>query len=182
MNEWQFGRKISYAPLIKSIGFSAILGLASVPFIGTYWAIGIWLAGFMVLALGYYPAVLWSQYGHWDVTAGKVSFYRYNTWPLRIRAIFAPHHVATDSINLGQVHKARLVQGKEVIESKDILAFNYAPEFYMPWMRTQRYIEITLEDGTHLYLDLSGNRAHQIKSDANVTAALSYLNEPEFSR
>lgn len=181
LNKWDFGRHISMKPLITSLIVGCMFMLVMLPFfskIGFQYSLVVGIIAFLFVSSIYFPKYLALQYGFWQVTPQGISYYRYNRWSDRIRAIFNPHAVPQELLPFDQIQSVSVVVGHKIIESREIIGaplMAYAPEFYLPWMRTARYLNLKLKNGEEIQLDLSWNYRKHDKSQEYLADMLAYI-------
>lgn len=182
LNKWNFGRQISYRPLITSVVIALALMLISTPLfsnVGFGYALVVGVVVFLFVAVISFPAHLAVQYGFWQVTPKGISYYNYASWQDRVHAIFRPRAVQQNLVQFDQIQTVTVVVGHKIIESKEIIGpmymVAYAPEFYLPWMRTARYLDLKLSNGEEVHLDLSWNYQKHDKPDKYLSEMMSYL-------
>jgi len=139
--EKDFARKLSWRPLFNSLILGAAIGTFIYILTDKGLAVGIILGvmAFLIQSMIIYPRYLPSLYGRWKVTNGAVSYYDYNTWIKRIKAIFLP---------IGK--KQKTVAFEDIISYS--LIVNKKSDKVMP-----HYIVLKLDDGHDVALDLSWN-------------------------
>ncbi len=90
--EKSFARKLNWKPLFNSLVLGAAIGSFTYILADNDITAGIVLGtvAFLIQSTIVYPRYLPSLYGCWKVNDGAVSYYDYNTWTKRIKAIFLP--------------------------------------------------------------------------------------------
>ncbi|MFC6202067.1 hypothetical protein ACFP1L_09330 [Lactiplantibacillus nangangensis] len=181
LNKWVFGRQISMRPLITSLVVGAAFMLVMLPFfskIGLQYVLVVGIVAFLLVSMLYFPQYLVLQYGFWQVTSQGIHYYRYNSWSDRVRAIFNPHATPQELLRFDQIKSVSVVVGHKIIESREIIGaplMAYAPEFYLPWMRTARYLNLKLKNGEEVRLDLSWDYRKHDKSQDYLADMVSYI-------
>lgn len=156
--EWDFGRKLNLAPLLKGILISLVIGIALLVFGSTVLALTLGLLAFCVTVFYVYPNTLERTYGYWKVDQSGIYYYDYRKWFTKVIAVLLPLNFALTKINFDDVTDLKIVQGTHVLNSSDVLgSAYYAPEVIFTSMRTKCCLRIFLKDGTKVDLDLSYN-------------------------
>lgn len=139
--EKSFARKLNGKPLFNSLILGAAIGSFTYILADKDIAAGVVLGtiAFLIQSTIIYPRYLPSLYGRWKINDGAVSYYDYNTWMKRIKAIFLPIGKKQESVSFEDIMSYSLVVNK-----KD--------DKVLP-----HYIILKLDNGHDVALDLSWN-------------------------
>lgn len=158
MESVDFGRKINYVPMYISWGAGILVGLLF--FIFTKVAllsIILGITALVVVAL-IYAWMLADFYGYWELSETGIKYFNYQNFSVRFQSVLFPFSEATAEFKYTDVKKLTVVVGKDMNAPANILGGSfYAPKKIMFHLPTPYYLDLQLNDGREVNLDLSAD-------------------------
>ncbi|WCG35665.1 hypothetical protein [Companilactobacillus farciminis] len=155
----EFGRKVSYKPLLVIVAVSLIIGAFIYTFSDSIMIAGAFAILCLVIGPFLYSINLNNNYGYWEVTDKGIYFYDYSTLDRKLSAIIVPAKTNQEFLEFSKIAKISLVSGEGIKVPDNIVGgvfFNvYAPERLLVNLATPFYLELKTTDGFEIILDLS---------------------------
>ncbi|WP_201307113.1 hypothetical protein [Companilactobacillus farciminis] len=155
----EFGRKVSYKPLLVIVAVSLIIGAFIYIFSDSIMIAGAFAILCLVIGPFLYSINLNNNYGYWEVTDKGIYFYDYSTLDRKLSAIIVPAKTNQEFLEFSKIAKISLVSGEGIKVPDNIVGgvfFSvYAPERLLVNLATPFYLELKTTDGFEIILDLS---------------------------
>ncbi|AUI72714.1 hypothetical protein COSHB9_21110 [Companilactobacillus alimentarius] len=158
MESIDFGRKINYVPMAISWGVGLIAGILIYIFTRqALLAVILGVAILVVVAL-VYAKTLSDFYGYWSIDDKGITSFNYQNFNVRFQSVLLTFSEDPLKIEFKNIKSLKVVVGKDMNAPANILGGSFnAPKRIMFHLPTPYYLELQLNDGREIYLDLSAD-------------------------
>jgi len=162
MNEFTFGRKINYVPLLVSLGVGIIISIFFFMLFNQTVISILFGVLSLVVAIGLYLINLSNSYGYWEISQQEIIYCDYNSNGKKLQAILFPFGKHQTELKLDQIKSASLVVGKKMTVPANIKAA--PPSAYLVcYYPSAYYLGLKLKNDQEVDLDLSRDEENKDK-------------------
>ncbi len=170
----EFGRRISYKPLLIILLVSILIGYFIYTFSNQI-AIAI-LFGVICFIVGplLYSINLSNLYGYWKIDENGIQYCDYSTFGKRMSAILFPFGSKESTIKFDEIESSSVFAGKGIQAPDWALGgvlYGYTPNTILNRFPSEYYFDLKLKNDQEINLDLSQN----IDDDTNIENTIKLL-------
>ncbi|CAJ1182007.1 hypothetical protein CPR19088_GLDEOEPO_01561 [Companilactobacillus paralimentarius] len=158
MDKIEFGRKINYVPMTVSLVTGLVVGLLIYIFTKiVLLAVILGITALVIVAL-LYARSMTDFYGYWEVNDEGIRTYNYQNFSVRLQSVLLPFSESQFAFKFADIKSLTVVVGKGMNAPANILGGSFnAPKKIMFHLPTPYYLELKLNDGREVNLDLSAD-------------------------
>ncbi|MFC6175709.1 hypothetical protein ACFQAV_02615 [Companilactobacillus huachuanensis] len=158
MDSIEFGRKINYVPMTVSLVVGLLVGILIFVFTKiTLLAVLLGVTALVIAAL-LYARSMDDFYGYWEINDEGIKSYDYLNFSIRLQSVMFPFSESQLALKFNDIKGLTVVVGKEMNAPSNILGGSFnAPKKIMFHLPTPYYLELKLNDGRQVNLDLSAD-------------------------
>lgn len=158
MDSIEFGRKINYVPMTVSLVVGLVVGVLVFVFTKVaLLAVLLGIAALVIIAL-LYARSMNDFYGYWEINDEGIRSYDYQNLSIRLQSVLFPFSESQLDFKFKDIKSLTVVVGKEMNAPSNILGGSFnAPKKIMFHLPTPYYLELKLNDGRQINLDLSAD-------------------------
>jgi len=158
MNNIEFGQRINYTPMIVSLVVGIIVG-AIIQIVTHQFMLAIILGIAALVICGLlFARSMTDFYGYWSIDDQGIKSHNYQNMSVRFQSVLFPFSDDKDEFKFTDIKSLEVVVGKEMNAPANVLGGSFkAPKKIMFHLPTPYYLDLKLNDGREVNLDLSAD-------------------------